>query len=71
MSDVENEQRKRLEEAACQMKMKSSTENLVAKNKINQKLQQVCFFIRNIHLNFFFFARFIIFNFFLSLKVNV
>lgn len=40
-SDIENEQRKRLEEAACQMKMKSSTDNLVAKNKINQKMQQV------------------------------
>lgn len=40
-SDIENEQRKRLEEAACQIKMKSSTETLVAKNKINQKMQQV------------------------------
>lgn len=49
MSDVENEQRKRLEEAACQMKIKSSTENLVAKNKINQKLQQVCSFYYNIY----------------------
>lgn len=40
-ADIENEQKKRLEEAACQIKLKGSTENLAAKNKTNQKLQQV------------------------------
>ncbi|XP_050546800.1 formin-like protein [Daktulosphaira vitifoliae] len=37
-SDVENEQRKRLEEAASQIK--ASTENVAAKSKANQKIQQ-------------------------------
>lgn len=47
-ADIENEQRKRLEEAASQVKMKSSTENLVAKTKINEKQQQV----RQIYCNY-------------------